>query len=541
MSVVSARSDLRLDNGGLGSFREWVATAATQDTATGGTVTITITQTASGTPGPPNQADTLTLDVWVDNTSTLIRSFTLNPASASQTVSLVMTDTGAAGGQNRLGTLRLSLHAVNTSAALSASRYNVDADLTNNTPPTGYTVTTHDQGWVRSTSPTGSTVLAGAGLLGYSDTLTATTTLAAPSFIARTVTVTLAPLTTVTSSSSTSGTFTSALGAVDNRFPASSANRSTVTALTNAALTGQPWTTVTTLTETTRTVDPRITFTHLMQFNDNTFGTPPGSKNITSGQRLTSDLAFLSARVTNANGLGLNGITWTTTLQDHGHLTSAQTATPTSTTQGGQDGWGNAFLAWSSALPGGQWDKSSTISSPAAATGLEAGNTATYFLVASNPNLRLLCAAGPATDTAEATHFSPGQVFLVGAVLVNTLTQQTLPLDASPAPAVLIGRFHQSLGRAEFLDSDGTWKPTNGATIYAWPLTQSVGDSNAWTLSFTGAQTASWGTFDVQALARAYYGGVPVAGAAKEATVSGLNRHDKYAFDGPGFVGFPTR
>ena len=335
-------------------------------------------------------------------------------------------------------------------------------------------------------------------------------------------------------------TFTTALGTADNRFPASSASRSTVTVFSNASLTSLPWTVATTLTETTRTIDPRLTFTHLLQLDDNTFGTPPSSKDTASKQRLTSQIGFLSARITNANGSGINSISWTTTLQDHAHLVSALTATATSTTQGGQAGWGDTFLNWTSALPGGQWDKSCTITSPSGATGLESGNTDTYSLIASNPNLRLICGGGPASLGDDVKHWSPGMPFEVGLCVFNTATLTTVALDSGPT--AFIGRLNYATGTVEYLDSDGvTWVAATGASAYAHPLTASPYDANAYLTSFTGVQTAGWGTADLFVVGRCTVGGVPVNDFSKEIAVSTKNRHDAYAFDGAGFVGFPSR
>jgi hypothetical protein len=34
---------------------------------------------------------------------------------------------------------------------------------------------------------------------------------------------------------------------------------------------------------------------------------------------------------------------------------------------------------------------------------------------------------------------------------------------------------------------------------------------------------------------------VPLSGSSKEIVVGGSNNHTGYKFDGPGFIGFPTR
>lgn len=291
--------------------------------------------------------------------------------------------------------------------------------------------------------------------------------------------------------------------------------------------------------EATSTTDPRLTITRLLQLNDNVFGTPPLSKSAGT-QRLTSDLGFFASRFTDAAGAGVNGITYNASLQDALALVAAITRTGVVTsTQGGQTGWGSPAAAWPDGLPTGTWNHTVTITAPSTATGLETPATSQFMLVASNPNLRLLCGGGPATAGTDTRHFTPGVPLLAGIVVFNTQTMQTVALDTSPVPAVALGRFSLTLGRAEFLDSDGVWKGTNGATLYYWPCAVSPGDPKAWTVAFT--DTSAWNVSDLFIVGRAYVSGVPVSSFQKEIAVAGINNHSGYAFDGAGFVGFPTR
>lgn len=533
MANPSRVSTLVLSNA-TGS-RSWTATAAVQDTAAGAAVTITL---ATGTAGTvfPSQETAYSLSVYVDATGTLVRQF--SPGNGfNGTVSFSFTLDGVAGSAARAGLLRMVI-AVQQTSGLAANQYNGSSDG-GGTPATGYTFSQTDSGYVRGT--TTATTTMNQASYAYGDTITATTTLGAAPFDSRTVNVAVGALSAVASATSTSAVFTTAEGSCDNRFPAASAVRATTTTFPNASLVAVPWTAATP-TEASPTVDPRLTFAFLHQDNDNTFGTPPGVKD-KGAQRLTSDLAFLDARVVNAAGAGVNGITWNAVLQDVGNLVAAVTRATTSSTQGGQAGWGSTFYSWPDQLPTGVWNKTNTITAPAAAVGLEAGrNTYAYSLVAANPNYRMLVGAGPATVATDSRHFTPGLPLLVGLTVFDTKQNVTLALDTSPAvPSVAIGRFNLTLGRAEYLQADRvTWAATNGATIYYFPLTVSAGDSNVWTASFTPTDTTGWSVADLFVVGKCTIGGVPVAAYMKEIVVSGINNHDAYRFDGAGFVGFPT-
>jgi hypothetical protein len=541
MPLASANARIQL-NTATGS-RIWNATAAVQDTLAGADVIVTIVHSVSGT-GQPLVSDVVELSLRLDNTATIVRTFNLTPTTGTQQVTFSFTADGTSSGAARAGTVRMRLRVVKNTG-LGTDQYDVTSDngqfgSAANSYFSLSTGPTFNWGYLRGTT-TGTTTLPGAGTLAYGDTLTATTVLGAAPYDGPAVTVTLTPLAGVNSATSSTNTFTTALGSVDNRFAAAASSLSTVTSFPNASLTSLPWTTAT-MTETTRTVDPRLTFTHLLQLNDNAYGTPPSSKNVASGQRLTSDLGFISARVTNANGTGVNGITWTMSLQDAGALVTALTTSTTSSTQGGQVGWSGSLLAWSNALPGGTWNKTCTITAPAGATGLGTATTTTYTLVAANPNLRLICGGGPALAIADTKHFVAGQDFLAGLVVFNTSTLVTVALDASPAPSAFLGRLNLATGQAEYLAADGiTWTPATGGTVYAHLLTVSPTDANVYTLSFSAAQTATWGVADVFVVGKAYVGGVPVNDFSKEIVVSGINNHAGYVFDPLSVIGFGSR
>lgn len=468
------------------------------------------------------------------------------------------------------GTVRLRVRARVFVTATNGTVGDINTDGGNfgspgETIPVGETSTAFYPGLVRCGSALSSLAITGNSTpASYSDALTLTfTTGAAPTVADGTYTLSWRDATPTQFVADTIGTGTSTSlvvnRTVNNTFPAASTAVDLLLTPSNSALStanggaALPWVHFTSLPSSPGTVsgtnssgnaankvtarfagaftaDARLSFTHLLQIDDNIFGTPPMSKNDPSNQRLTSEIGFLSARVTNAAGTGINSIAWTTSLQDHAHLQSALTATPTSTTQGGQAGWGDAFLTWTSALPGGQWDKSCTITGPSGATGLESGATATYTLIAANPNLRLVCGGGPASLGDDVKHWSPGMPFEVGLVVFNTATLTTVALDATPT--IFLGRLNYATGKVEYLDSDGiTWVPATGGTAYAHTLTASPTDANAYLKQFTDVQTAGWGTADVFVIGRCTVGGVPVNDFSKEIVVNGANSHSGYTID----------
>lgn len=533
MAVVSKTATLTLNTSG--GSRTWSAVASVQDVAAGGSLTITMTAISSGAT-PPTPETTFTTTVFVDAAQVLVRSMV-----GTGTVTFYFTGDGLSSGSARAGTLRIRVRAQQTTG-LAATQYDVTSDAGGyGSPaqvlPTGGSITQADQGWIRGT--TTATATLNAASYAYGDTVTSTVTVGAVAYSTpATLSQTFGGLAASTGSSSTTS-FSIGQGVVGNQYPAASGTKSTVTTAGLASLTSLPWTVFTTTTEASSTVDPRLTLTRLLQINDNVFGTPPAVKSVGT-VRLTSDLGFFTARVVNASGAGVNGITYTSSLQDAAALVAAVTRTGVVTaTNGGQAGWGTSFGSWPDGLPTGTWNHTITITAPSTATGLETPAASTFSLIAANPNLRLVCGGGPATTGTDARHFTPGVPLLAGVVVFNTATMVTITLDTSPTPAVALGRFSLTLGRAEFLDSDGVWKATNGASIYYWPCTVSAGDSKVWTYAFT--DTSTWSVSDLFIIGRAYVGGVPVSSFQKEIAVAGINNHSGYAFDGAGFVGFPVK
>lgn len=533
---------------GVGFRQWWISGLTTHDYPSGTQVTFTVNQNTSGV--VPTQPTALTCEIYPDDQGSAgtgaLATIALSPSAATQTVSVWLSSTpGASGGVPQVGLLRLNLHATD---GTGATNYNVDSDGYRTTLGTDLTAVGINQPLLRSddTLTAGLSAVSGGtkpALFSYGDAVWSHLAVgAAPNVAAHyPITQTLGAI--FTSTVNAALTVDTNMGAVANNFPASSGAQTLTATVGNAGMklantTAIPWMNTAPAADSD-TFDPRLTITRLLQLNDNTFGTPPLTKNAGS-QRLTSDLGFITARFTNAAGVGLNGLTYNATIRDQGLLVAGASRSGVLTTvEGGQDGWGAGFLTWPDALPGGVWVATTTITAPAGATGLESPPTDNYRLVASDPNLRMITAGGPATPATDTKHLTPGAPFLAGLAVFNTLTNKTMALDATPVPAIAIGRFNLTAGRAEFLAADLTWQPTLGATVYYWPCAQSPGDSHVWTVTF--ADTSTWGVADVFTIGHGYIGGVPLSAFQKEIVVSGINNHNQYSFDGPGFIGLPTR
>lgn len=548
MAVVSRICTLEFDNG-LGSFRRWIATAASQDTAEGSSVVVTVTQAASSST-PPGVADTLTLNFYNDS-GILIRSASLTPSSSSQTVTFHFTDTGNSGGSSRHGTVEIAIRATKTTGGPTAT-YDYETDGSPSTPPTTFSATQVDRGWIRGTTTLThsiSNVSAGGSKnspASFPDPLHVRLTTGSTAYVTVAYTAGLKESsttkrtritnsTTQTWDAAFTGTSTTT-GRVNEGLSASSHTLISFATVPNASLTGQPYTSITTETTDSITTDPRLTVTHLFQVDDNSYGTPPLSKNRASGQRLTSEQAFMAARMTNARGEGQNNITWSMTLTPVAPGTTISNTGIVSATQGGQDGWGSStFTSWSSSLPGGTWNKAIDVTDPSdidADTHL-VGGTAAYTLLAVNPNLRIIAGGGNAS--ASARHFQPGDPLTLAAALRDISTSQYASVDSSPAPAVVLLRMNPTLGRGEYLRaSDYTWVAAASATADSFTMTQSAGDSGVWVKTFTAEQTAGWGTLDFAFVPKLYNNGTPYTTSSTVTVLGSLNPHDSQDFDPTG-------
>lgn len=448
-------------------FRQWVVTPAAQDTAAGSAVNVTIDQTTGGAT-PPNQPQTLTLRAVTD-AGTDIRSVTLDPALATQTVAFTFSSDGTGTGTARCGTVELVLHAIRT----GAGSYDVESDGTPNTPPAGFHTHTATRGWCRGTTSLvediSNTSLGGApdAPAAYDESLFIRTTAGAVSYVARALTVS-------TSAGSLSGSTNSTTAVTrditfanvcDERFPAASTTVTVSVSVPNATLTGQPDWAFTSTTDDTIDVDPRLTETWHLQVNDSVFGT---AKPTSTSLRGSQDIGYMWVRLTNARGVGVNGVTVLPARTDPNGATTAGGSNAT-TTLDGEAGWKSTSTTWSDVKPSGVWTFSATATAPSDidSAGYLVGST-DFTLLNQNTDYHIFGSLGPLTSVAQ-DHWKPGDPLLIGAALFDTSTDEldlvTPNTSTGKAPAVALGRFAAD-GTVEYLGTDlVTWTdlPTDGS------------------------------------------------------------------------------
>lgn len=466
MAVVSRIARITLSNG-LASSREWLATAAVQDTAAGDAVTITVTQSTTGA-APPGTANSVRQMQVLNESGGVIATYSWAEGAASTQFTHYMTSNGLIGGTPLADTFEILLRVQKTNGGPTAT-YNVESDGSPNEPPTLFTSST-DRGWIRST--TTATISASNVSLGgsknepaqYQDSLFVRTVLGAGSSISRSLTAQFTGSSKSKASASTTSatkdvTFSGsgiAEGRVNEGFPASSSTyTATVDTPSNSALTGQPWT-VLTRTNDTLLVDPRLTAAHLFQLDMNSYATPPLAGQNLDNERPATSIGYFATHIRAARGAivgdvasgGVNGVSITTDLvaQSNGDTVSRS---ETTTTQNGEDGWSSDFLQWTSPLPGGGWDKTVEITAPSDinASGYLLNAAAVYQLIASrNPFIQLIAEIGHADGAANDRHMHTGDSVEVNAYFKQTKSgeRQLLFADESPPPAVSYERIRNN-------------------------------------------------------------------------------------------------
>lgn len=529
MAIQPRISRILLDNG-LGSTREWIATAVTQDTAAGSSVDITVTMTSAGA-APPGQAELLELRM-VDSGGGAIRTFSLTPGSASQTVTFFFTANGQSGGGNRCGTVEMILHADRD----SVTAYDVESDGSPNSPPAGFTATL-DRGWIRGTT-TGTHSVSNVSFGGakpnpfsYDDDVFHRIVLGAQPFRSESITLTVGAVLSQAVSSSSATFQHQHVDVVDERFAAASTSLSTgQTVPNNSGLaTGQPWTVLTTVTQDVADYDPRLTCAHLNQYDSNTFATPPLSADA-SNERLTSQNGFVATRLRNARGEGINGLAVTQSLTPVNPGT-AKSGSSTTATRGGEAGWTD-FLNWDSALPGGTWTKladvtTADIDGDSYLIGASEGIT----LLASNPAMQVRVGIHKIASTG--THLTSGDTLRV-AVDVQDASVPSRATPDSGTVVVSLTRYDATSGRLQ------GWTGTAWANLGApdepveFEMTAIAGDAALFVKDF--AADATWADHDVRACVRLEVGGVPYAGYAEREILSAKNRHDRHEVNPVGLV-----
>lgn len=559
MASVARIAKIRFDNG-LGSFREWVATAAVSGVGSdfynpGETVNVTITQTSGGA-APPGVADTLELRIrandWSGPAYRTIRTITLTPGSASQSTSFAVTLNGVAGDTPGWGYLMMDLYVRRT----TVPTYEYDSWGGGvQTPPTGFTGpdTRSDRGQISTrvdvvniANKTSHADPAYTGTYAALDTIfhraivyiPGTSTVAFPlnDVEVRMAIGTFSPLSnfdaqTVTPAS-TSSAYVERTYSVTDAYPAAATPYDVYVTTLQVPGVSSP-TIIVSQTVQSFTVDPRVTAQQHLQIDDNSFGT---AKNEPLKSMLSTQSGFIWVILKNARDEGLNGLTVSQTLTPVAPGTAINNST-TTTTQDSQAGV-SGRLDWTASKPGGTWNKATDVTAPStvdANTHL-VGGTDALTLLAPDPRIRVLVGAGPYGTSADEDHWHPGDPLLVGLAVQNNVTRKLVTVDASPAPTMQVGRFNQTLGRAEYLDSDLTWKAAGeDATSYAWPLAQSLGDAQTWILVF--ADTSGFSHAGLFFIALAYVGGTPYSGPAFLDPVSKLaNTHPSFAVDSIGLA-----
>lgn len=255
-------------------------------------------------------------------------------------------------------------------------------------------------------------------------------------------------------------------------------------------------------------IDPRITFAQLLQIDDSTFGTPPLSKNVASGSRLTTELGFLAARARNSRGEGQNALAWTAKLWDTANLGGSEAApqktrSSVGSTQGGEAGWSDTFLGWDNSLPGGSWTHKQVITT-ANAVGLELTNTRNLTLLAVDPRVLLVLGAAASLEE-SAGHVMAGTSLEVRLSAFNALTGKRIILDSTPAPSVSFFRYEG--GQLEYLDGAGIWQGFSLAVTANFHALTYNAATDTWGRTFP--TEPSWGTSDVRLKCVAYVGGSP--------------------------------
>jgi hypothetical protein len=530
MAVVSRTATLKFRNtalGDAGGFRQWQATAASQDFAAGANNVITVAMTSGGA-SPPSTADTLTLNVYKSDGTTLQQSFTLTPGTASQNVNFAPATSG---------TFILDIRATKTTGGPTAT-YDYETDGSPGTPPSLNSAATVDRGYVRATTSATQT-LSNASLGGgdtspyqYLDNLYLRTVLAAALNTARACTNIVRDAgagttrrssspaaTTDTFDSTFSGTSTST-GRVNSGFPAASGSYETHFTLPNNALTGIAETTVT-LTRDTATIDPRLTAEHLLQIDNNTFASPPFSDPNVGDQRVFPQNGYVATNLRGARGSyadpnisgGLNGLSFDITFVAQATGQNFGGVSFVTGTVGGEAGWQTTFLIWT-AVVGGQWTKTILLQQPDLSDAYLIGASVDYALIAANPAIRVVLRAAPRLTPARA--FAPGRDLEVRANLFNVDDRQIIAPD--DVGTIIIARLNRTTLIEEFLDSDLSWQPMLVGGVeqvaYAWdtvPGSSLVagGSPNLFFLRFDPVDTADFDYTDLVIIGTLFKDGSP--------------------------------
>lgn len=523
MAVVSRTATIQIRNIALGGTRTWQATAAVQDTAAGGSVVVTVTDTTAGTGAPGNEAS-FTLR-YVDDAGTIIRTVTLDTAAASQTNTFFFTTDGTSGGSARMDTIEIKLQVT------SGVNYDVETDGSPSSVAAGFEVSQLDRGWIRGTTTLvegiSNIALGGAQTepADYDESLFARLTLGHTGYIARALTVALSAGSVSGSTNSTTSTTRDVTfsNVCDERFPAAVTDVGMTVTVPNATLTGMAAFAFSSTTDASIDVDPRLTCTHHFQTDDDVFGL---SKDDNTNQMLSTQQGYLWTIIKNARSDGVNSLTVSQTLDPVSAGTTISGSGSTST-QDGQVGV-SARLDWTASKPGGTWNKTVDITAP---TDIDAdthllNSTDVYTLLAVDPRIRVVVYLGQSGSSNSGRHLEPGDSLKATVTAFSTETRKRLTPDAGSVKLTLI-RWNEDLDRFEFVEADGaTWSNWAGTATAAVSMTMAdAGDGVTFITSLT--TTSGWGLKDIVAVnAVLKVNGTPYTEYTPREMVGSKNRHD---------------
>lgn len=559
MAVVQAVCGLEMQSA-AGGVRAWEVTARAAggafgdpggDYPAGAAVTLDFAQSTAGTAPPDAPNQDIEVTVYVDDTSTVVRTYTFPGATTSSSVTLDLTNNGTSGGGARIGTLRLRVRVEKTNGGPTAT-YHADSDGTNATAVALGTITRTDQGWLRSNTDATvavSNVSDGGGKVEpaeYAETVWHAVTLDADGYSTFQLSHTFVGTSKSKSSSGTAGgrtaTFSGtsiAAGRVNEGFPAADGTyAATVTATTTSGLHGGLLFTIDTVTTDTLQVDPRLTAVPLLTLNVGTFPTPPRSAHETSGERPSSDFGRIAFGIRRARGTftqpnmtgGHDGLTVDIVGQPDSDPSVTVSATSTTDTRGGEAGWTD-YVQWTSPLPGGDWTWTADITAPADInddTYLVNGE-ATFVLIASqNPFVAIVVDAGHGDSSGNDRHMHNGDLFEVAVFLEQTKLgdEQLIEFDDGTVPQVAIKRIRDNMVQYW----DGTEFQVANPDLPFLPMTQQ--STYVWT--YTTPTDDTWSDVIVQVAG--LYNGVAYSGQATREFVGNAYHHDLDTSENVGVV-----
>lgn len=168
-------------------------------------------------------------------------------------------------------------------------------------------------------------------------------------------------------------------------------------------------------------------------------------------------------------------------------------------------------------LPAG-WSADTTLAGETKPISIKTTLTA-YTLDTADPEshnlLNLQVVMGMGSPTSAGLAWTAGRPLRLWAQVLDedTLTLQSVDtnLDGLPQAFIMLIRSTSAMTGSEYLDSDMTWKVTNGATIYQWRMTRvdATNSPKYYTLDFTGAQTENWDVLNTMVCARMVIGSTP--------------------------------